>query len=317
MPKIYSKSNVIKFARFASGGFYVLSRLLSPFSGLLVRSTVFAQRIVSKKNRMLSVDELEQSLELTDTKEIGDQKNMLEGIIRFGDETVKNIMTSRLDMVMLDLRAPYSEVLKCAAENAYSRIPVHGKTQDDIRGILYIKDLIPHLNRGENFRWQSLIRQPFFVPETKKIDDLLCDFQTVKVHMAVVVDEFGGVSGLITLEDIIEEIVGEINDEFDEPDSSFEKLDEHTYMFDGRTSLSDFYKITAMDSEDFEELAGEADTLAGLLLEVKGEFPVLNEVIVCNNVSFEVIQKDKHRIAKIKAVLPSVTESVHEEKEDE
>ena len=317
MPKIYSKSNVVKFARFASRGFYILSRLLSPFAKLLVRSTVFAQRIVSKKNRMLSVDELEQALELTDTKEIGDQKNMLEGIIRFGDETVKNIMTSRLDMVMLDLRAPYSEVLRCAAENAYSRIPVHGKTQDDIRGILYIKDLIPHLNRGENFRWQSLIRQPFFVPETKKIDDLLCDFQTVKVHMAVVVDEFGGVSGLITLEDIIEEIVGEINDEFDEPDSSFEKLDEHTYMFDGRTSLSDFYKITSMDSEGFEELAGEADTLAGLLLEVKGEFPVLNEVIVCNNVSFEVIQKDKHRIAKIKAVLPLGGEIVPEKKEGE
>ena len=317
MPKIYSKSNVVKFARFASGGFCLLSRLLSPFSKLLVRSTVFAQRIVSKKNRMLSVDELEQALELTDTKEIGEQKNMLEGIIRFGDETVKNIMTSRLDMVMLDLRAPYSEVLKCAAENAYSRIPVHGKTQDDIRGILYIKDLIPHLNRGENFRWQSLIRQPFFVPETKKIDDLLCDFQTVKVHMAVVVDEFGGVSGLITLEDIIEEIVGEINDEFDEPDSSFEKLDDHTYMFDGRTSLSDFYKITSLDSEDFEDLAGEADTLAGLLLEVKGEFPVLHEVIVCNNVSFEVAEKEKHRISRIKAVLPSavVETSVAEEEE--
>ena len=317
MPKIYSKSNVVKFARFASGGFCLLSRLLSPFSKLLVRSTVFAQRIVSKKNRMLSVDELEQALELTDTKEIGEQKNMLEGIIRFGDETVKNIMTSRLDMVMLDLRAPYSEVLKCAAENAYSRILVHGKTQDDIRGILYIKDLIPHLNRGENFRWQSLIRQPFFVPETKKIDDLLCDFQTVKVHMAVVVDEFGGVSGLITLEDIIEEIVGEINDEFDEPDSSFEKLDDHTYMFDGRTSLSDFYKITSLDSEDFEDLAGEADTLAGLLLEVKGEFPVLHEVIVCNNVSFEVVEKEKHRISRIKAVLPSavVETSVAEEEE--
>ena len=317
MPKIYSKSNVVKFARFASGGFCLLSRLLSPFSKLLVRSTVFAQRIVSKKNRMLSVDELEQALELTDTKEIGEQKNMLEGIIRFGDETVKNIMTSRLDMVMLDLRAPYSEVLKCAAENAYSRIPVHGKTQDDIRGILYIKDLIPHLNRGGNFRWQSLIRQPFFVPETKKIDDLLCDFQTVKVHMAVVVDEFGGVSGLITLEDIIEEIVGEINDEFDEPDSSFEKLDDHTYMFDGRTSLSDFYKITSLDSEDFEDLAGEADTLAGLLLEVKGEFPVLHEVIVCNNVSFEVAEKEKHRISRIKAVLPSaaVETSVAEEEE--
>ena len=317
MPKIYSKSNVVKFARFVSGGFYVLSRLLSPFSKMLVRSTAFAQRIVSKKSHMLSVDELEQALELTDTKEIGEQKNMLEGIIRFGDETVKNIMTSRLDMVMLDLRAPYSDVLKCAAENAYSRIPVYGKTQDDIRGILYIKDLIPHLNRGGNFRWQSLIRQPFFVPETKKIDDLLCDFQTVKVHMAVVVDEFGGVSGLITLEDIIEEIVGEINDEFDEPDTSYEKLDERTYLFDGRTSLSDFYKIVSLDSEDFEELAGEADTLAGLLLEVKGEFPTLHEVIVCNDVSFEVVQKDKHRIAKIKAVLPSaLVESTEEEEEE-
>lgn len=305
MPKIYSKSNVVKFARFASGGFFVLSRVLAPFSKLLVRSTAFAQRIVSKKNRMLSVDELEQALELTDTKEIGEQKNMLEGIIRFGDETVKNIMTSRLDMVMLDFCAPYSEVLKCAAENAYSRIPVYGKTQDDIRGILYIKDLIPHLNRGETFRWQSLIRQPFFVPETKKIDDLLCDFQTVKVHMAVVVDEFGGVSGLITLEDIIEEIVGEINDEFDEPDTSYEKIDERTYLFEGRTSLSDFYKITSLDSEDFEDVSGEADSLAGLLLEVKGEFPQLNETIVCNDVLFEVIEKDKHRIVKIKAILPS------------
>ena len=318
MPKIYSKSNVVKFAKFASGGFYVLSRLLSPFSKMLVRSTAFTQRIVSKKSRILSVDELEQALELTDTKEIGEQKNMLEGIIRFGDETVKNIMTSRLDMVMLDLRAPYSEVLKCAAENAYSRIPVYGKTQDDIRGILYIKDLIPHLNRGGNFRWQSLIRQPFFVPETKKIDDLLCDFQTVMVHMAVVVDEFGGVSGLITLEDIIEEIVGEINDEFDEPDTSYEKLDDRTYLFDGRTSLSDFYKIVSLDSDGFEELSGEADTLAGFLLEVKGEFPMLHEVIVCNDVSFEVVQKDKHRIVKIKAVLPSsFVESTEKEEGEE
>ena len=307
MPKIYSKNNVVKFARFTSVPLYALSSILSPFSKMLVRSTAFAQRIVSKKQRLLSVDELEQALELTDTKEIGEQKNMLEGIIRFGDETVKNIMTSRLDMVMLDLRTPYSEVLKCAAENAYSRIPVYGKTQDDIRGILYIKDLLPQLNRGGNFRWQSLIRQPFFVPETKKIDDLLCDFQTVKVHMAVVVDEFGGVSGLITLEDIIEEIVGEINDEFDEPDTSYEKVNESTYLFDGRTSLSDFYKITSLDSEEFEELAGEADTLAGMLLEVKGEFPMLHEVIVCNGISFEVVQKDKHRIVKIKAVLPLAT----------
>lgn len=304
MPKIYSKCNTVGFARFSSTKFRVLMRILSPFSSFLVRSTTFMQRLVSKKSHLLSVDELEQALELTDKKEIGEQKKMLEGIIRFGDETVKSIMTSRLDMVMLDMRAPYQEVLKCAAENAYSRIPVYGKTQDDIRGVLYIKDLIPHLNKGEGFRWQSLIRQPFFVPETKKIDDLLCDFQTVKVHMAIVVDEFGGVSGLITLEDIIEEIVGEINDEFDEPETSYEKIADNIYLFDGRTMLTDFYKVVSIDNDEFEALSGEADTLAGLLLEVKGEFPKLHETIVCGGVAFEVEEKDKHRIVKIKVTLP-------------
>ena len=304
MPKIYSKSDSMRFARFTANGFTVLSYLLKPFSSFLVRSTTFTQRLVSKKQHLLSVDELEQALELTDKKEIGEQKKMLEGIIRFGDETVKNIMTSRLDMVMLDIHAPYSEVLKCAEENAYSRIPVYGKTQDDIRGVLYIKDLIPHLNKTDNFRWQSLLRQPFFVPETKMIDDLLCDFQTVKVHMAMVVDEFGGISGLITLEDIIEEIVGEINDEFDEPDTSYEQLEDNVYLFDGRTLLTDFYKIASLDSDDFEEVAGEADSLAGLLLEVKGEFPALHETIICNGIAFEVVEKDKHRIVKIKATLP-------------
>lgn len=304
MPKLYSKSNTLVFARFSSNIFYYLSKILLPFSTFLVRSTTFTQRLVSKKNHLLSVDELEQALELTDNKEIAGQKKMLEGIIRFGDESVKDIMTSRLDMVVLDIHAPYSEVLKCAAENAYSRIHVYGKTQDDIRGVLYIKDLIPHLNKGANFRWQSLLRQPFFVPETRKIDDLLCDFQTVKVHMAIVVDEFGGVSGLITLEDIVEEIVGEINDEFDEPETSYEKLEENVYLFDGRTMLSDFYKIASIDNEEFEEAAGGADTLAGLLLEVKGEFPRLHEKIVCNEVIFEVVEKNKHRIVKIKATLP-------------
>ena len=304
MPKLYSKNNTLAFARFSSNKFYYLTKILLPFSTFLVRSTTFTQRMVSKKNHLLSVDELEQALELTDNNEIAGQKKMLEGIIRFGDEAVKDIMTSRLDMVVLDVRAPYSEVLKCAAENAYSRIPVYGKTQDDIRGVLYIKDLIPHLNKGANFRWQSLLRQPYFVPETRKIDDLLCDFQTVKVHMAIVVDEFGGVSGLITLEDIIEEIVGEINDEFDEPETSYEKLEENVYLFDGKTMLSDFYKVASVDSENFEEAAGGADTLAGLLLEVKGEFPRLHEKIVCNEVVFEVVEKNKHRIVKIKATLP-------------
>ena len=304
MPKLYSKNNVWTFAHVASGPLYVLHRLLAPFSGLLVRSTTFTDRLASKGSYSLSVDELEQALELTDKKEIGEQKNMLEGIIRFGDETVKDIMTSRMDMVMLDIHAPYVEVLRCAADNAYSRIPVYGSTQDDIRGVLYIKDLIPYLNRGNNFRWQTLVRQPYFVPETKKIDDLLCDFQTVRVHMAIVVDEFGGVSGLITLEDIIDEIVGEINDEFDEPDTSYERIDDHTFEFDGKTLLSDFYKILDFDADDFEEYVGEADTLAGLLLEIKGEFPKLHERLKCNDIVFEVVQKDRHRIVRIRVILP-------------
>lgn len=304
MPKLYSKNNAYSFARFASSGLYVINRLLTPFSAVLVRSAAFTDRLASRENYSLSVDELEQALELTDKKEIGEQQNMLEGIIRFGDETVKEIMTSRMDMVMLDIHAPYSDVLRCAADNAYSRIPVYARKQDDIRGVLYIKDLLPYLNRSDNFRWQSLIRQPFFVPETKKIDDLLCDFQTVRVHMAIVVDEFGGVSGLVTLEDIIEEIVGEINDEFDEPDTSYDRIDEYTVVFDGRTLLSDFYKIMNLNSDDFDAVAGDADTLAGLLLEIKGEFPQLHETILCNDIVFEVMQKDKHRLVKIKAILP-------------
>ena len=303
MPKIYSKNNVRKFAYFAADGLYLLFRILRPFSSLLVSSTFFTERIASKASYSLSVDELEQALELTDKKEIGEQKNMLEGIIRFGDETVRSIMTSRMDMVMLDIRASYTEVLRCAADNAYSRIPVYSGTQDEIRGILYIKDLLPYLNRGANFRWQSLIRQPYFVPETKKIDDLLCDFQTVRVHMAIVVDEFGGVSGLITLEDIIEEIVGEINDEFDEPDTSYERVNDHTIIFEGKTMLADFFKIMSIDGDLFEDVAGEADTLAGLLLEIKGEFPRLHEKIVCAGVEFEVLLKDKHRLVKIKATI--------------
>ena len=304
MPKLYSKNNVWKFSHAVALPLYLLQRLLAPFSSFLVRTTVFTDRLASKSTYSLSVDELEQALELTDKKEIGEQKNILEGIIRFGDESVKDIMTSRLDMVMLDIRAPYKDVLRCAAENAYSRIPVYGNNQDDIRGVIYIKDLIPYLTRGDNFRWQTLIRQPYFVPETKKIDDLLCDFQTVRVHMAIVVDEFGGVSGLITLEDIIEEIVGEINDEFDEPDSTYERIDDYTVEFDGRTLLSDFYKIMDLDSDDFEEFAGEADTLAGLLLEIKGEFPKLHEKLECNGILFEVMQKDKHRLVRIRAVMP-------------
>ena len=228
---------------------------------------------------------------------------MLEGIIRFGDETAKEIMTSRQDIVDLDIRSPFPEVLKCIVENNYSRIPVYKDNTDNIRGVLYIKDLLPHLSKPATFRWQGLIRPPYFVPETKKIDDLLREFQENKVHIAIVVDEFGGTSGLVTLEDILEEIVGEINDEFDEEEKTYSKLNYNTYIFEGKTLLSDFCKIIGVDDDEFAEVEGDADTLAGLLLELKGDFPSKYEKIDYSDYTFEVMDLEGRRISRIKVQL--------------
>ena len=253
----------------------------------------------------MSVDDLEQALELTDKDELKEEKNMLEGIVRFGDETAKEVMTSRQDVVALDFRSSFPEVLQCIVENNYSRIPVYQDSIDNVRGILYIKDLLPHLGKPATFRWQSLIRPPYFVPETKKIDDLLRDFQENKVHIAIVVDEFGGTSGLVTLEDILEEIVGEINDEYDEDEKNYVRVNANTYVFEGKTLLSDFYKILKLDDDTFEDVEGEADTLAGLLLELKGDFPKIHELIEFKKFKFEIVEIDGHRISKIKVVVGS------------
>ena len=203
------------------------------------------------------------------------------------------------------MHSPFPEVLKCIVENNYSRIPVYQDSIDNVRGILYIKDLLPHLGKPATFRWQSLIRPPYFVPETKKIDDLLREFQNNKVHIAIVVDEFGGTSGIVTLEDILEEIVGEINDEYDDDEKNFVRLNNNTYIFEGKTLLSDFYKTLNIDDEVFEDIEGDADTLAGLLLEIKGEFPKINEKIVHDNYTFQVLEMDERRIMKVKVVLSS------------
>ena len=235
--------------------------------------------------------------------DLKDEKNMLEGIVRFGDETAKEVMTSRQDVVDLDFSLPFPEVLKCIVENNYSRIPVYQNTIDNIRGILYIKDLLPHISKPATFRWQSLIRPPYFVPETKKIDDLLREFQANKVHIAIVVDEFGGTSGIVTLEDILEEIVGEINDEYDEEEKTYTRINANTYVFEGKTLLSDFYKILDIDDETFEDVEGDADSLAGLLLEIKGDFPELHERLDYKNFTFEVTELDGHRISKIKVII--------------
>jgi CBS domain containing-hemolysin-like protein len=214
-------------------------------------------------------------------------------------------------VVSLDFRSPFPEVLQCVVENNYSRIPVYQDSMDNIRGILYIKDLLPHLSKRSSFRWQSLIRPPYFVPETKKIDDLLRDFQENKVHIAIVVDEFGGTSGIVTLEDILEEIVGEINDEYDEEEKNYVRINANTYIFEGKTLLSDFYRILDVDDDVFEEVEGDADTLAGLLLELKGDFPREHERIAYGRFKFEIVELDGHRISKIKVILQT------EEKTDE
>lgn len=265
---------------------------------------------MAKKNYNISVDELSQALELTDKNEISEESNILEGIIRFGGETAKEVMTPRLDMVDLEINTPYAEVLKCIVDNAYSRIPVYAESRDNIKGILYIKDLLPHLNKMDNFRWQTLIRPAYFVPETKMIDDLLRDFQANKIHIAIVVDEFGGTSGIVTMEDIIEEIVGEINDEYDDEERTYVKLNDRTYIFEAKTLLSDFYKIMKIDSNIFERVEGDADTLAGLLLEIKGEFPVLHEHLDYENYHFEVLEMNTRRILKVKVIVdePQVAE---------
>ena len=307
MPKVYCSGHALAVCRAFAGSIIRLERLFRPLAHLLIKSGVLVEKLVQKDNHVLSVDDLEQALELTDQNELKEEKNMLEGIVRFGDETAKEVMTSRQDIVALDFRSTFPDVLHCIVENNYSRIPVYQDSIDNVRGILYIKDLLPHLGKPATFRWQSLIRPPYFVPETKKIDDLLRDFQENKVHIAIVVDEFGGTCGLVTLEDILEEIVGEINDEYDEDEKSYVRLNANTYVFEGKTLLSDFYKILDVDDDVFEKVEGEADTLAGLLLELKGDFPKLNEKIEYGNFKFEVIEIDGHRIAKIKIVVSGNT----------
>ena len=302
MPKIYSAQKTLAFCRFSAPGIWMFRSLFYPVASMLVRSTSFLNKHFARKNHNISVDELSHALELTDKEELKEENNILEGIIRFGGETEKEVMTSRLDVVDLDIRTPFKDVLQCIIENAYSRIPIYSENRDNIKGILYIKDLLPHLNKVD-FRWQSLIRPAYFVPETKMIDDLLRDFQANKIHIAIVVDEFGGTSGIVTMEDIIEEIVGEIHDEYDDEERTYAVLNDHTWVFEAKTQLTDFYKITKVDEEVFDEVAGDSDTLAGLLLELKGEFPALHEKVTYDHYEFEVLEMDNRRILKVKFTI--------------
>ncbi len=313
MPKVYARQNPLKYCRFSVGGLMICRRLFWPVESILISSGSLAGKVLQKESHILSVDDLEQALELTDKEEIKEEQSMLQGIIRFGDETAKEIMTPRKDIVDLSMQANFNEVLQCILENNYSRIPVYQGNTDNIRGVLYIKDLLPHIGKTSSFRWQSLIRPPYFVPETKKIDDLLRDFQENKVHIAIVVDEFGGTSGLVTLEDVLEEIVGEINDEYDEEEKYYTRLNKNTYVFEGKTSLSDFCRVLEIDDDEFDDVEGDADSLAGLLLEIKGDFPKVGERIVYANYTFEVLAIEERRISKVKVVLKTEPTQAPEE----
>jgi putative hemolysin len=302
-PKVYTTRHAMKFALFVSVPMFYLTKVLKPVNYLLIYSTSFLNNRIHSYNQHISVDELSQALELTSRTDLKEDQEMLKGIVEFGNKNVVEIMRSRVDVVSADIEFGFSKIMTLITETGFSRIPVYSETFDNIKGILYIKDLLPHAHKGDSFHWQSIIRPPFFVPETKKIDNLLEDFQKNKVHMAVVVDEYGGTSGIVTLEDILEEIVGEISDEFDDEEKFYTKISENKYLFDGKTLLNDFYKVTGLDDTVFDGAKGEADTLAGLILELKGEIPVKNDTISYTNYVFTIEAVDNRRIKQIKVEI--------------
>ena len=303
IPKVYAAHYPKILALKVSSIINVLVIITKPVNFLLINSTSFVNKRLIKYKKNLSIDEISKALQLTDHLDISDDKEILEGIVKFGSKGVNEIMRSRLDVTTIEIHSNFEKVLQLIKESGYSRIPVYAETLDDVRGILYIKDLLPFLNKSAAYRWQPLMRQPFFVPETKKIDDLLEDFQKSKVHMAIVVDEFGGTSGLVTLEDILEEIVGDIADEFDVEETLFTQISQDEYLFDGRAMLNDFCKELDLENDIFDDVRGEADTLAGLILELKGEFPMLHEKLNCKNFTFEVEEVDTRRIIKIRVKI--------------
>lgn len=314
MPKIFAQQHSLSLCRNASGILYTLQYFLYPFSYILVHSTSFIDKRIEKhSHNSLSMDELSHALELTEDT-IDEDKDILQGIVKFGTQTAASVMTPRTDMITVNATDSFDSVINCINEHEYSRIPVLKGSYDDIRGILYAKDLLPFIEKPKNFKWQTLIRQAYFVPETKKIDDLLQDFQKNRVHMAIVVDEFGGTSGLVTMEDVLEEVVGDISDEYDIDDMSCVAEDENHFSVEAKISLTDLIKDAGLDDEIFDDFE-EADTLAGLILEIKGEFPVLHEHIVYRNLDFEITALDARRIQKIRMTVNQ--ESVNPESNEE
>lgn len=302
IPKIYATKNAIKLARLMSLPLRLVSFLVSPLSFILISLSKLIDKHVKQKGLNVTVEDLSHALDLTsDIPENQDEHKILKGIVKFGDTSVKQIMTARVDVIALDKTLPYSNVLRAIVESGYSRIPVYENSFDTIIGIIYIKDLLAHTKANDDFDWLKLIRTPYFVPENKKLDDLLAEFQEMKTHLAIVVDEYGGTSGIVSLEDILEEIVGEISDEFDDDEISYSKLDDNNYVFDGKTALNDVFKITNIDSSILlENEKIDAETLAGLVIEVAEKIPQKNERILFKNIIFTIEASDKRRVKRVK-----------------
>ena len=299
MPKIYAQKNSLRFVRTAAPTLNALEYFCRPLSRVLVNSTSLIHKALVKKKSDISVDELSKALELTST-EIPEEKEMLAEILKFYNKTANEVMTPRLDLEDLDIKTTFRKVLEFVVQTGYSRVPVYAGTEDNIKGILYIKDLLPYIDKPDTFRWQSLLRPAYFVPETKKIDDLLEEFRTNKIHMAIVVDEFGGTSGIVTMEDILEEIVGEISDEYDDDEKLYIRLSDGSLIFEAKILLTDFFRVIDVEPTAFGKLTEEVETLAGLLLEIKGDFPRRQEIIDYGQYRFQVLEVDNRRILKVK-----------------
>lgn len=303
LPKIYASRNNIRFSKFVANPLSLLDKLLSPISLPMRSLSVFLHEKLGKQKSNISVDQLSQALGLTSTDDTTtEEQKILEGIVSFGNTDTKQVMSPRIDIFGLEMEETFAEIYQKIVDKGYSRIPVYRESIDHIEGVLFVKDLIPHINKKE-FDWNTLIREPFFVPENKKLDDLLKEFQSKKSHLAIVVDEYGGTSGLVSLEDVIEEIVGDISDEFDDENLNFSKIDDKNFLFEGKINLKDFYRIVDVDEEIFESKKGEAETLAGFILEILGNFPKKGQKILFSSVIFTVEAVDKKRVKQLKVTL--------------
>ncbi|MEY2925243.1 MAG: hypothetical protein RLZZ337_1793 [Bacteroidota bacterium] len=300
IPKIYATQNNLKIVRLMAKPLQICYTVFKPFVLLLAASSSIFDKYLKNRMHNVSMEEISQAIDIADEDKEIEEKHILKGIINFGNTSVKQIMKPRTEVYCIDIKTDAQQLLKTIMGWSYSRIPVYEDGFDQVRGILYIKDLIPHIHKKTNFNWQDLIKPPFYVPEHKKIDDLLEEFQEKRVHMAIVVDEYGGTSGIVTMEDILEEVFGEIKDEFDEEELTYSQLDESTYVFEGKTALNDITKILELNLDHFDKVRGDSDTLGGLLMEIEGGIPVKGETIVFENITFTIESADNRRLKRIK-----------------